>query len=191
MEPIEFDGLYEANLERIAARHHLGFHLSNGFAHKIPGYFPQSFSVVSHCCEDERRDATDEEIAMWQALCPEDPDALETLPEEIKASWEYRDGPFTISVKDFAVIRNMGREFLDPCTRRDELMMGLVGIYLERAPIYVSRAIPVGMFYQGDRIPEIHWRPDPNNKKRVIEPETPFKVICKLHVELRPFKLRG
>lgn len=70
-------------------------------------------------------------------------------------------------------------------------MMGFVGIYQERAPIYVSRAIPVGMFYQGERIPEIHWRPDQNNKKRVIEPEIPVEVICKLHVELRPFKLRG
>lgn len=191
MKPIEFDGLYEANLERIAARHHLSFHLSNGLDHKIPRYFPQSFTVVSHCCEDERREATDEEIAMWQALCPEDPDALETLPEEIKSSWEYRKGPFTINVKDFAVIRSMGREFLDPCTRRDDLMMGFVGIYQERAPIYVSRAIPVGTFYEGDRIPELHWRPDPNNKERVMEPEIPFEVTCKLHVDLRPFKVRG
>jgi hypothetical protein len=192
MKPIDFDGLYEANLERIAARHNLSFHLSNGFAHKIPGYVPQSFTVISHCCEDEQREATDEEVEMWRALCPEDPDTLETLPEEIKYSWQYRRGPFTISADDYwVIVRKLGREYLDPCTMRDGLLAGFYGTYQERAPIYVSRAIPVGLFYEGERIPELHWRPHHENKNREVEPELPFEVVCKLHVELRPFKLRG
>jgi hypothetical protein len=191
MEPIEYYGLREANLERIAARHHLSFHLSDELDQKIPGFLPQYFQVISHCCEDEKRSATDEEVAMWQALCPEDPDTLETLPEEIESSWEPLKGPFTINAKDYAVIREMGREFLDPCTRRDGLLMGLVGTYKERTSIYVSRSIPVGLFYEGEYIPELHWRPDPKTSKRTLAPELPINIVCELQMGLRPFKLRG
>jgi len=173
----------------MAARYGLTFHCD--------GYF-----LTEH--DDERipRPATEPELAMWQALVGDfDPECLPATPKEVKDSFIYSPGPFTINAKDFVALRTLP-EF-DPSTRRDDLLHGLFGwfrkplcqyppdspwFYPERTPIYVSRSIQTGFYFEGPYQPDLHWRPQ--GPDRQVRPEIPMEVQCLVSMGLRPFMSR-
>jgi hypothetical protein len=71
-----------------------------------------------------------------------------------------------------------------PCNDRASLQRGLVGHYqgrgpFEPAPIYVSRAIPKGYFYQGTIE---RWQPP--ESERVLEPEMDPQLQATIMLEL-------
>jgi hypothetical protein len=170
----------EKKLERVAHRHGLCFY--------VDGY-----SLCHTCGEEESREATDEEITLWQKVCPElspwDPRKdIPDLPatwDEVRASWTLRAGPFTVNSQDLAVILKHGSGRFEPETGRDSLFNGFFGCF-DNKPVYVSRSIPVGFYYEGPRIPEIHWRPAPGGK-RMAEPELSFDVESQVLENLLPF----
>jgi hypothetical protein len=189
MDPVEVYGKKLINLERISLRHGLQCH--------VEVFSEVSGKMVPHSGDSSNeRDATQQEVQMWSLLCPENPEEdLVATPEEVTSSWKYRNGPFTISTKDFTAIRTLGYKHFDPSTIKEELLSGFFGNYekgpgVEPIPIYVSRGIPTGFYYEGPKIPELHWRPDLYDK-RVLEPKLPMEIECKLQEELRPFQLRG
>lgn len=160
IEPFNRD---EDQLRRVAARHGLCFHI-NQF----------SYLTEHRGWKSETRQATDEEVQMWVTIFPgmpiwrpghEDIPAVPVL-DATEGELAYNllgDGPFTLNVADFAVLRHM--EGFAPCNDRESLQRGLIGHY-QGPPIYVSRAIPKGYFYQGAIEA---WRPPEG--ERVLEPE--------------------
>jgi hypothetical protein len=189
MDPVEVYGKKMINLKRISLRHGLQCHIE--VSSEVSG------KMVPHSGDSsDEREATQQEIQMWNLLCPENPEEdLVTTPEEVTSSWKYRNGPFTISAKDFTAIRALGYKHFDPVTIKELLLSGFLGTYekgpgVESIPIYVSRGIPVGFYYEDPRIPELHWRPMFPGE-RVLEPKLPMEIECKLQEELRPFQLRG
>jgi hypothetical protein len=175
VKPVDPIGRREKNLERVALRHGLTFYLDGHYIVKTNGW------------EGELREATDEEIQMWSILCPEDPDHLVASVEEVRACWNERNGPFTINARDYHSLKGCGRDF-EPENRKEYLVQGLIGTYTGKT-VYVSKAIPIGFFYEGDRIPALHWYPargsfDP-------EPDLPAEVELQVWNTLYPFKLSG
>lgn len=172
MKPVDPIGRREKCLERIALRHGLTFYLDGRYLIRTGKW-------------NEIREATDEEIQLWSKLCPEDPDHLLASVEEIRVSWCNRRGPFTINPRDYHGLKGCGSEFA-PETRKESLLQGLIGTYSGRS-IYVSKAIPIGFFYDGERIPELHWYP----VRGTFDPEPDLSAEIELHVwsSLYPFKL--
>jgi hypothetical protein len=112
--------LRESNLRRIGSRHRLHFYID-----------VECRTLVPHNnAEDEKREATDEEIRMWEELCPEDPNYLPATIAEVERSLASRKGPFTVNPVDFVQVR---------------LSPGF---------------IPLGFFYQGPRLPTLHTGSD-------------------------------
>lgn len=173
MKTIEFIGYRDKNCERMAARHHLTFHCD--------GYF-----ITEHDDDREAREATEPELAMWQALTGDfDPENLPTTAAELRSCWEFRNGPFTVSPKDAEVLFHMARPEWTPETDATQLKMGCLGWH-DRRPVYVSRAIPVGYFYEGQRIPEIHYLPHAD-MQATPDAELSTKIECKVGMALEPF----
>lgn len=180
MKTIELDR--EKKLERVAHRHGLCFY--------VDGY-----SLVHTCGEEESREATEEEIILWQRVCPElyPWDPRKDVPDfpatwdEVQASWTLRKGPFTVSSFDFAVMREQGVRRLEIEVMPELLRRGLYGYFDSTKPIHVSRAIPVGFYYEGPWVPELHWRPDPDGPRQ-LEPKLPFEVECRVLESLLPFQ---
>jgi len=173
VKPVDPIGRREKNLERIALRHGLTFYVDGHYIAKINGWYGAP------------REATDEEIQMWALLCPEDPDQLLAIVEELRDSWREREGPFTINPRDYHSLKACGRDFV-PEVQKEDLIYGLIGRYLGKK-IYASRGIPIGFFYEGERIPELHWRP--SNGVFDPEPELPAEVELQVWNTLYPFKL--
>jgi radical SAM superfamily enzyme YgiQ (UPF0313 family) len=177
MTPILLMDSRRKNLERLAARYRLYFHVDT-----------QTQTLVPHTGDSEdEREATDEELLMWERICTENLESFVANPEEVVASWRYLHGPFTVNAEDLAVIR--GLPSFSPCTTKEELMKGQLGFYTKGSgfstPIYVSRAIPVGFFYLGPRVPEIHWTP--SGTERELEPSLPLEVNYFLIERIKPF----
>jgi hypothetical protein len=175
VKPVDPIGRREKNLERIALRHGLTFYLDGHFLIKSSGW------------DESIREASDEEIQLWALLCPEDPDHLVASVEEVRASWNDRKGPFTINARDYHSLKGCGQDFI-PEIRKEYLMQGLIGEYIERS-VYVSKAIPIGFFYEGERIPALHWYPVQGSFD--VEPELPAEVELQVWNTLYPFKLSG
>lgn len=173
MQPIEFIGYRETNCERMAARHHLTFHCD--------GYF-----ITEHDDDREAREATEPELAMWQALTGDfDPENLPATAAELRSSWAWQTGPFTISPKDAEVLFRMDASEWKPETDALQCQMGCLGWYKNK-PVYVSRAIPTGYFYEGPRIPEIHFLPHADMQPRP-DAEVPPEIEAKVGMALKPF----
>lgn len=96
-------------------------------------------------------------------------------------------GPFTINAKDYHGLKGCGRDFV-PENQKDHLIQGLIGAYKGKS-IYVSKSIPVGFFYEGERIPELHWHPQGGNHYIEIEPDLPAEIELRVWNTLYPFKL--
>jgi len=175
VKPVDPIGRREKNLERVARRHGLTFYIDGRYIVKANGW------------EGDIREATEEEIQMWSLLCPEDPENLLATVDEVRASWHDRCGPFTINARDYHSLKGCGREFT-PETKKEYLLQGLIGAYIGK-DIYVSKAIPIGFFYEGERIPELHWYPP--NGYLGLEPELPAEVELQVWNTLYPFKLSG
>ena len=173
MKVIDPIGRREKNLERIALRHGLVFYLDGHYITKTNGWVGNP------------REATDEEIQMWSLLCPEDPDHLLATVEEVRDSWREREGPFTINPRDYHSIKGCGLEFVQE-VRKEDLIQGLIGRYLGKR-IYASKAIPIGFFYEGERIPDLHRRP--SNWAFEPEPELSAELELQVWNTLYPFKL--
>lgn len=139
--------LRESNLRRIGSRHRLHFHID-----------VECRTLVPHNnAEDEKREATDEEIRMWEELCPEDPSYLPATIAEVERSLADRKGPFTVNPVDFVQVRlSPGFTLEENSGQRQE---GLYGV-LKGEAVYVSRLIPLGFFYQGPRLPTLHTGSD-------------------------------
>jgi hypothetical protein len=186
MKTIEFIGYQDKNCERMAARNGLTFHCD--------GYF-----ITEHDDDREARPATEPELAMWGLLTGDfDPENLPATPKEVLHSLQYRKGPFTLNAVDVAALRKL--ENFEPCLDRSELQAGIIGwlhrppcdypedspwFRPERACIYVSRAIPLGYYYEGPHVPEIHWRP--TSEERQVEPDLDWGIECKISLNLKPF----
>ena len=176
MKVIDQIGHRERNLERIAARHGLTFYLDGrSLVHLIADW------------EGSTRDATDEEVTMWSIICTEDPDNLQATPQEVRASWVTRKGPFTINAKDYHGLKGCGAGHFVPEDGKDNLLLGMIGQF-DGKSVYVSRAIPIGFFYEGPRISELHWRPSEHNRYE-IEPELPAEIELNIWNALYPFKV--
>jgi hypothetical protein len=176
------------NLERIAARHHLSFYLSDKLEEKIENFIPQTYWIIPRCDEDDVREATQCEIELWRALCPKDPDNLTTIFDEIVSSLNGRNHPVTISADDFSVIRRFGAGYFSPCMDREFMVNGFIGTFQEKIPIYLSRLIPDGFFYPAHE-PKLHWRPNEASNVREIQPELPPELVYQIQLDLRPFML--
>jgi hypothetical protein len=178
IEPINRD---TDQLFRVAARHNLTFHINQfGYLVEHRGY------------KSEERPATDYELDMWYALVPElrpwkpgdeswDVPVLDATKGELDYALIGPD-PFTFNAADVAVMRHMVG--FTPCNDRASLQRGLVGHYqgrgpFEPAPIYVSRAIPKGYFYQGTIE---RWQPP--ESERVLEPEMDPQLQATIMLEL-------
>ncbi len=126
---------------RIAARHHLHFHID------------QFNWLTEHAgWKSESREATEPEQQMWRALCPEVPPFEGWPPREIETldatAEEFAhsivgEGPYTLSPEDAQVLRGLP-EFV-PCSDPEQLGRGLIG-HFGKAPIHISEAIPKGYF---------------------------------------------
>ena len=175
MKPIDPFGIREKNLERIALRHGLTFYIDSRYIVKTNGW------------EGEIREATDEEIQMWGMICVEDPEHLLATVEEVRTSWSDRKGPFTINARDYHSLKGCGRDFITE-TQPGDLIQGLIGAYIGKK-VYVSKAIPIGFFYEGPRIPALHWYP----ARGTFDPEPEISAEIELQVwnSLYPFKLSG
>lgn len=174
MQPIEFIGYRETNCERMAARHGLTFHLCDGF-------------ITEHDDDREAREASEPERSMWTALTGEfDPEKLPATEGEIISSFKYQNGPFTVSPADSQTLLKM--QGFHPHTDVTCLKMGNVG-YFDRKPIYVSRAIPDGYFYEGERIPELHYQRHENTTPTPYAP-IPAEIKARVGRDLRPFMVQ-
>jgi hypothetical protein len=159
-------------IQRMAARVGLTFYIEdNILTYFIGGY------------DNSSRSATDEEMMMWLILCPGNPDEIQTTIEEVKASWEWKLGPFTINPKDFALTRF--HNLIEENVLRTELMEGFIGIYQNdaKSSVYVSREIPEGYYYEGPRIPELHCKPEWGS----IKPDLSDETVTLLEQKLKPF----
>ena len=175
MKTIDPIGRREKNLERIAARHGLTFYLDGRFLVNISGW------------DATTREATDEEITMWSIISLENPDVLQASPDEIKISWAERDGPFTINAKDYHGLKGCGPNHFVPEDNKHNLLLGMIG-HFDGKEVYVSKAIHIGFFYEGPRIPELHWHPSEHNRYEP-EPEVSAEVELRVWNTLYPFKL--
>jgi hypothetical protein len=194
------------NLERLARRNGLQFHIDcYNFATGAPMDFGE---VVEYDGEDSRREATSVEISMWHKITPPgfNPSSdLPATPEEVLYSLQYLKGPFTINAVDLVALRQL-RDNFDPCTQRVQLLARHMGWFStnkpkdplaqihyrgdddpEAKPVYASRLIPVGFFYEGHH-PELHNQVR-SGVPRELAPEIPDELLAKVSMELRPFKV--
>jgi hypothetical protein len=107
--------------------------------------------------------------------------------QEILDSLTGLEGVVTISAIDFAEIREHGCGRIWPITTRDQLMLGWFATFDEILSIYVSRNIPIGYFYHGPRVPELHA--PVSMGARVVRSKIPFDKLMQIRLGLRPFKL--
>jgi hypothetical protein len=174
MKHVEFIGYRDRNCERMAARHSLTFHLEGMF-------------ITDHDDDREAREATEAEQALWARLVGDfDPETLPTTADELRSCWKYRSGPFTVNATDAEVLFHMSQPEWVPETDALRLQMGYIG-YFQNRPVYVSRAIPVGFFYEGPRIPEIHYLPHADMEPQQPDAELSQEVERKVRRELHPF----
>jgi hypothetical protein len=158
---IEYIGYREENLRRIARRLGLCFHIDCWLygTNKLLGHG----MLTEHAGhKSETREATEPELQMWLQLIPDDfnPEELPANHKELEDSFQYRKGPFTISTTDFHTALQPNFDLFD----------------LEDKPIYVSKHIPVGFFYEGHN-PELHNQSEP----------LPDELIAKVGIALQPF----
>jgi hypothetical protein len=107
--------------------------------------------------------------------------------QEILDSFTGLEGAVTINPIDFAEMRKLGYDRLDPITRREQLLMGFFATFDEILNVYVSRNIPVGYFYHGPTVAELH---EPKNLGiRVVQDKIPFHILMQIRLGLKPFKL--
>lgn len=66
-------------------------------------------------------------------------------------------------------------------------MLGWFATFDEILSIYVSRNIPIGYFYHGPRVPELHA--PVSMGARVVRSKIPFDKLMQIRLGLRPFKL--
>jgi hypothetical protein len=166
------------NLERIAARVGLTFHLDGSLLVPYAGW------------RSEVRTATEEEQVMWaKVTAGMDPDDLPATPEEIQSSWKYRPGPFTVSSKDAPTIMRLGQDFIDPTTQASDLYSGLIGWLKEgRCPVYVSRAVPMGFYFMGPRY-EPMFPPIPEGVVAWVPPDLTVEEAHHVRRGLQPFMI--
>ena len=163
MKPVIFTAYHDRNCERMSARHSLTFHLDGMF-------------IIDHDDDREAREATEAEQTLWTRLVGDfDPEEVPTTVEELRSCWQYRDGPFTVSDTDAWITSRLVPPEWVPKTHAQRLQTDLLG-YFQGKPVYVSRAIQVGYFYEGPRIPEIHAESDAD-----LAPEIILKVYRGLH----------
>ena len=191
------------NLERLGRRHGLWFHV-DCYEPWVGGKCRQEGQFVSHnCAEDEVREATDAEVAMWYRLVGTEVD-LDNLPatkEEMLHSLRYKTGPFTMNAVDFALLRNSYQDFgFTPCTMREVLLTGLVGwVRTDQdsrgIDLYLSRKIPVGFFYEGPRLAALHTPTGSGSRSEVIsemtEAANSSSIFIELDPNLHPFQMDG
>jgi hypothetical protein len=176
MEFIGKNWIQEKNCERVAARAGLSFHIYNGKLYRYSGH------------ESGPREVTKEEQEMWDTFCPPDMDNLVSTPEEIESSFQHKVGPFTIGPKDLAVLRNCKAGFFDHNISSSDLRKGFFGKILNGidSHIYVSKMIPVGFYYEGPRIEELHWVPSTIEPKE-LKPEISDEIKTQVFLGLKPF----
>jgi hypothetical protein len=107
--------------------------------------------------------------------------------QEILDSFTGLEGTVTISAIDFAEIRKHGCGRVYPITMRDLLVLGFYATFDEILNVYVSRNIPVGYFYHGPRVAELHT--PISMGARVVRDKIPFDVLVQIRLGLKPFKL--
>lgn len=106
--------------------------------------------------------------------------------QEILDSLTGLEGTVTISAIDFAEVRKHGCGRIEPITTRDQLLLGWFATFDEILSIYVSRNIPIGYFYHGPRVAELH---SPISMgARVVRAKIPFDVLMQIRSGLKPFK---
>ena len=190
MKIIEYIGFEEKNCERMAARHGLTFHCD--------GYF-----ITVHDDDREAREATEPELAMWRRLVGDfDSGFLPATLEEITDRLKYRKGPFVLNAVDAATLRQLKDKFR-PCLDRDDLKRGLIGwlcrppcsypndhfcYYPTEAAIYVSRAIQVGYYFEGEPPAAILPCKIEDGPRRLAS-ELPEEVDIQVGYKLQPFIL--
>lgn len=203
---IEYIGYREENLRRVARRLGLHFHIDCWLygTNKLLGHG----MLTEHAGhKSETREATDAELQMWLRMIPDgfNPEELPATPKEVEDSFRYRKGPFTINATDFQAFRGL-RDNFDPCVERVKMLTGLFGWFSmskpkdplfqiayrgeddpDARPVYVSRQIPVGFFYEGHH-PELHYIPVPG-APRQLAPEIPAELIAKVGMSLEPFQV--
>ena len=80
--------------------------------------------------------------------------------DSFKVAWDDREGPFTINMEDFTVLRQEGTGYFDPCTERELLLKGIMGWWRGQSSktIYVSRYITPGYYHHGSWVDALHSR---------------------------------
>ena len=107
--------------------------------------------------------------------------------QEVLDTFTGLRGTVTINALDFTPIREHGAGRFNPITMRDFLVLGWFATFDEILEIYVSRNIPVGYYYHGPRVAELH---SPISMGvRVVRSKIPFDVLMQIRSGLFPFKL--
>jgi hypothetical protein len=180
-DPIRPFNFEEENCKRLAARYSLGFHIHGSYLTTHAGW------------KSETREATEAEQALWDKFCTVEEFLPATL-KEVEDCLPYHEGPFTVNPVDMVPILELGYKVFRPCAQREFLEIGLFGwivnpklegiTQVEKAPIYVSRHIPIGFYYEGDPIPEItHWKAPKIREIKTI----PDEILHKVSFALKPF----
>jgi hypothetical protein len=160
------------------------------------------FYIIEHDDSRQHRQATQPELSMWQMMVGAfDPECLPATVEEVRDSFAFLRGPFTMHTEDVGALRRLTN--FEPCTDKPRLLEGLVGWvkrapsrYLEdspfflpaKAPVYVTTRLQPGYFHEGDRIPQLHTQPpsDPRELTSELTEEIENKVLA----GLRPFMMQ-
>lgn len=177
IEPIEPFDHELTNSFRIASRHKLPFCIFDG--HIRYGYGSY-----------EPRLATDEEVILYKIVIGDAPIDLKSTEQEVINSFKYRKGPFTVNAADFSIMRLLVDRFT-PNDKVSDLMAGFFGTYNNDAgykcELYVSRRIPVGFFYEGEREPKLHN--DFNDVSRNRSEKLDDITYHSIQSGLRPFSM--
>ena len=174
-DTISLINTHSRNLQRIAARLGLNFHINDGFL------VPLSFKYGV-------RDATPEEVAMWAKLCIWNPDEpLPATPEEVKTTWQYGfPGPYIVNPQDYATVRNLGPNYFEVCTNADLLEQDILGWYgKQKIPVYTSPNVPIG-FYYANKYPSVVNQVLGVAKPEVVLPPSQREIL----EAIRPFTMQ-
>ena len=177
MQAIQPNGYRERNAQRVASRLGLDFHLDGHLLTTHEGH------------RSETREATEAEQQLWAMSCSDaDLEELPASKREVLDSWEYSEGPFTISPKDYFTIQSLGPDKFEPSTDKKDLLHGLIGCYKgyggTSSPVYVSRVIYPGFYRVGPRLDVLHASTELGEVR-----ELPRDVEMELLFDLKSFQV--
>jgi hypothetical protein len=170
LAPISEDAIVDDQRDRAARRAGLHFFIDQRGQVKHGGYSRES------------REATEEELGLWQALIG---NIEGVLTADLREFERLRGHKIVyLNAEDLAVLRSC-RDAFEPRNAREELLLGWFGTLYANTAIWVSRLIPKGYYLASERVlHELTWRP--KGEKREVAPELDEHLRCELEDTLAP-----